>query len=247
MNSQERVLSALDRQAPDRVPVDLCGQRWAGMAAVAYARLRRHLDLELRAVRIGDPFRLSAVLDQDLLDRFGLDTVDLGQYLAPAEEDCAYWVLPDGTPCLLSKGTKPERDGRTWKLKSRRTDCTIAELPAGAAAFQQTASPLADQDEVGDLRAALADAPETWDGLLWGATLGMAQLGQRVRKLRIHSDRAMVCAFGGVGTCVFLAYCVAFTLGPHRVSRRVSSIEFGNFHFLPAIHPPEQTDATASD
>ena len=39
---KERVLAALNHQEPDRPAVDCSGHRSSGMAAIAYARLRKH-------------------------------------------------------------------------------------------------------------------------------------------------------------------------------------------------------------
>ena len=43
MNGQEKVLTALDRREPDRVPYDLARTQVTGTAIEAYANLRRHL------------------------------------------------------------------------------------------------------------------------------------------------------------------------------------------------------------
>ncbi|MFH1068627.1 MAG: methyltransferase, partial [Candidatus Glassbacteria bacterium] len=74
MTSRKRVLAALGHREPDRVPVDFSGHRSSGIAAIAYSRLRRHLGLPELPLRVYDPVQQLAVVDQDVLDLFGVDT-----------------------------------------------------------------------------------------------------------------------------------------------------------------------------
>ena len=99
MNSRERVLAALNHHEPDRVPIDLSGHRSSGIAAILYPKLRAYLGLPQRPVRVYDPVQQLAIVDDDVLEQFGIDTIELGRGFALREEDWADWVLPDGTPC----------------------------------------------------------------------------------------------------------------------------------------------------
>jgi len=54
MTSCERVLAALNHKSSDRVPVDLSGHRSSGIAALTYHKLRKHLGLPSRPLRIYD-------------------------------------------------------------------------------------------------------------------------------------------------------------------------------------------------
>ena len=45
VTSRERILHALRHEPADRLPIDLGGTRQSGIAALAYARLRRHSGL----------------------------------------------------------------------------------------------------------------------------------------------------------------------------------------------------------
>ena len=89
MNSRERVLAALDHRQPDRVPVDFGGHRSSGIAAIAYGKLRKALGLEPRPIRVYDPIQQLAVIDEDVLDRFGVDTIELGRGFAHQDEHWA--------------------------------------------------------------------------------------------------------------------------------------------------------------
>ena len=85
---------------PDRPPIDFGGHRSSGIAAIAYPKLRAALRFEPRPVRIYDPIQQLAILDEDVLERFGVDTIELGRGFAMDESDWAEWPLPDGTPAL---------------------------------------------------------------------------------------------------------------------------------------------------
>ena len=61
MKPRERVLTALGHREPDRVPVDFSGHRSSGIAAMAYARLRK-LGLRLTPQRMAIA---KCVLDTD--------------------------------------------------------------------------------------------------------------------------------------------------------------------------------------
>src|SRR5690242_2207444 len=103
LTHRERVLRTLHHRTPDRVPIDLAGHRSSGIAAVAYARLRQHLGLPLKPVRVYDPVQQLAIVDEEVLDRFGVDTLELGRGFALTDECWADWELPDGTPCQMPR------------------------------------------------------------------------------------------------------------------------------------------------
>ncbi len=68
---------------------------------MAYARLRKHLGLPQKPIRVYDPVQQLAIVDEDVLQRFRVDTIELGRAFAVEEKHWAEWVLPDGTPCFL--------------------------------------------------------------------------------------------------------------------------------------------------
>ena len=78
MTSRERILAALNHQEADRVPVGFGGHRSSSIAGMAYARLRDHLGLERRTAWIYNAVQQLAIVDEDVLDRYGGDTVELG-------------------------------------------------------------------------------------------------------------------------------------------------------------------------
>ena len=79
MTSRERVLAALEHDMPDRVPIDFSAHRSSGIAALPYAKLRRYLNLDIKPIRIYDLVQQLAIVDEDVLDFFGVDTIELGR------------------------------------------------------------------------------------------------------------------------------------------------------------------------
>src|SRR5580765_6703815 len=118
MTSRERVLAALNHQEPDRVPLDLSGHRSSGAMAIAYARLRDFLGLPKKPIRVYDPVQQLAIVDEDVLERFQIDTIELGRAFAHEAKWWTDWVLPNGVPCLMPIWAKPECDNGEWVLLS---------------------------------------------------------------------------------------------------------------------------------
>ena len=73
LTSRERVRRTFDRQPVDRFPIDLGAHFSTGISAFAYARMREHLGLAERPIRIIDPVQFLANVDDDVLERFSCD------------------------------------------------------------------------------------------------------------------------------------------------------------------------------
>jgi uroporphyrinogen decarboxylase len=73
MTSRERVLTALDHQQPDRVPIDLGGSVVTGIAISTYGELRKHLGLPETDIQTLEFVQQVARVDEDVMERFGID------------------------------------------------------------------------------------------------------------------------------------------------------------------------------
>ncbi len=201
MNSRERVLASLNHTTPDRVPVDCSGHRSSGMAAIAYAKLRKHLGLPPKPIRVYDPVQQLAVLDEDVLDLFGIDTIELGRVFAREPQHWADWQLPDGTPCQMPAWALPEREPGRWVIKSR-TGRVIAQMPDGALYFEQTYYPFFDDpphhEAIADAFAeCMWTAIHSPPGPIVAGEAGRQALAAGARKLRAETSRAIIGLFGG--------------------------------------------------
>ena len=202
MTPRERVMEEFNHRETDRVPVDLSGHRSSGISAIAYPKLRRYLGLPEKPVRVYDPVQQLAIVDDDVLDRFGVDTIELGRGFALDDSWWADWVLPDGAPCQMPKWALPERDNGRWVIRSGLDGRVIAQMPDGALYFEQTYWPFAEGD------ADLDAMPEVWSESMWAAVAsppgpetsgpnGSKMLAEGAHRLREKTDRAILGLFGG--------------------------------------------------
>jgi len=200
MTSRERVLAALNHRQPDRVPIDLSGHRSSGIAAIAYARLREHLGLPERTVRVYDPVQQLAIVHDDVLDRFGVDTIELGRAFALDDKDWADWTLPDGTPCQMPAWALPERDGNRWVIRSE-SGRVIAQMPDGALYFEQTYYPFFENEDLDRIPWALEEnmwcAIASPPGPLVAGPDGPKVFREGAQRLRGSTDKAVIGLFGG--------------------------------------------------
>jgi uroporphyrinogen decarboxylase len=94
MNSRERVQTALAHQEPDRVPIDLGGTVVSSIARRAYAEVREFLNLPPVQIRDLEIVQQVAVVDDDVMDRFGVDVIPV--FANPSDGYRAVFV---GEPC----------------------------------------------------------------------------------------------------------------------------------------------------
>jgi uroporphyrinogen decarboxylase len=100
-------MQAVSHRAVDRVPVDLGGHRSSGIMAIAYNNLKQYLGITSGDIYVYDFVQQLAIIEPPVLDRFGVDTVELGRGFALAAEDWREWVLPNGTPCKIPAFINP--------------------------------------------------------------------------------------------------------------------------------------------
>jgi uroporphyrinogen decarboxylase len=199
MNSRDRILAALNHVETDRVPIDLSGYRSSGISAIAYPRLREYLGLEPRRVRVYDIQQQLAIVDEDVLSQFDVDTIELGRAFALGDEDWADWTLPNGLPCQVPVWTLPERVERGWVIRSQ-TGRVIARMPDGGLYFESAYFPWAEEEpDHGKIVEAMGECMwniPTPPGPLVEGPDGDRLLVEGARRLRESTDRAIVALFG---------------------------------------------------
>jgi len=250
MTSRERVLRAVDHRESDRIPIDLSGHRSSGIMAIAYAKLKRHLGITTGRIYVYDFIQQLATVEPEVLERFGVDTLELGRGFALRPEDWRDWVLPDGTPCLIPAFIEPVRVGGHWHVYA--PDGTlIASQRAGTLYFEQTCFPL--QGYEGDSFETLLEA---MDKVMWSAlgsppapigfdAAGLAQLREGAAALRASTDRAIIGLFGGnlmewgqflYGMADFLMLLASDRRRAERLLDRLTEIHLANLEkFLAAV------------
>jgi uroporphyrinogen decarboxylase len=202
MNSRQRTLAALNHEQPDRVPVDLGATPSSGISAIAYGALTRHLGLADSKTRIYDVVQQLAQPEEELLDRLGVDVVDVGRTFNTKSSDWYDIKLVDGTPAQYPVWFHPQvQEDGSWRAYC--ADGThIATMPASGYFFDQACFPYLDgyPDDYADLPSAMRKV--LWAGLAhspWdhaGDESFWQTLRRRASELRASSERAIVIACG---------------------------------------------------
>jgi uroporphyrinogen decarboxylase len=141
-----------------------------------------------------------AIVDDDVLDRFDVDTIELGRGFALDDADWADWTLPDGSPCQMPVWALPERADRGWVMRSQ-TGRVIGRMPDGAFYFESAYFPWAAEEEPDHDRLEEAMAESVWSiptppGPLVEGPDGDRLLLEGARRLREGTDRAILGTFG---------------------------------------------------
>ena len=196
MTSRERVLTACKHREPDRVAIDFSGHPSSGIAAIAYAKLRDYLGLPRRIIRVYDPIQQLAIVDEDVLEKFGVDVLDLGRGFALDEASWADWILPDGTPYKMPAWALPEKADERWVFRSK-SGRVIAHMPKGALYFEQTYFPFADEKGPTTIREGMQESMWNAVGGPPGPRVNQEQLHEGAKRLRQKTDKAILGGFGG--------------------------------------------------
>lgn len=188
MTSRQRILAAINHQAPDRLPLDLGATRVTGIQPGALTRLRRALGLPAEPVKVMDVWQMLgwvdrltvAALDGDALPVPRLE-MDFGMRL----DTWRPWNLDDGAPVLMpgNFAAEKEPDG---SLVIRQDGEIVARKTPSTAYFDKALEmrPLRENPPVEVIPlAALSDEELTWRRQ-WAETL------------RAETDAALVGEFG---------------------------------------------------
>ena len=186
MTPRQRVLCALNRREPDRLPVDFAGTDCSSVHVLAYNRLRQKLGIEPRPIVLGCHIQQVVEADPELLHRFQSDVVPL--YFHPRkwrEWESGYGAaikvpdlwrpenLPDGSTVVRDKDGRP-------RLKR----------PAGGHYFDAVRFPLAQLASPAQLRG----HDELFARTDWPAFNDETpeEYGRRARQLHASTERAVV-------------------------------------------------------
>lgn len=103
LSSRERVLRAIEHKPVDRVPIDLGVHFSTGISVAAYLRLREYLGLDCSKVEMIDCVQDLARVDQDIIERFHIDTV----LLNPPWENPHLWEMNHKYPVYVPQSFQP--------------------------------------------------------------------------------------------------------------------------------------------
>ena len=203
MTSRERILTAISHRQPDRTPIDMSATPSSGISAIAYSNLIRYLGRHDLQVQIYDVVQQLAQPDMSVLDKFGVDVLDIGRTFNASPSDWSPITMANDAPAFYPKWFKPTRmpDGsfKTFDDDGKRM---LSRMPVGATFFDQTYFPYVDgyPDSYDNLDAEMGrimwarDVHSPWDHA------GEADFWQKLRentlKLRQSTDKALLVVCG---------------------------------------------------
>jgi len=206
LTSRQRMRMALNREEPDRVPVDFGASRITGISAIAYRNLIRHLHWE-EAIRVYDIKQQLAEPSLQVINRLGGDVVQLHR-LGPttgmpflALDRWKPGRLTDGSPCLVPEACE-EVVGGDGEIQVVRNSEVFARRSPASLYFDVCWAPLAHAETTADI-----------DRFVWPDPWTEREeqfLRQQVRELYNGTDKALfaglpmlVCSFFEIGLVMF--------------------------------------------
>ena len=145
MTSKELILSAINHQTRDRVPVDLGATPSSGISLVAYRRLIDYLGKSEMKCYVYDVIQEVVQPEMELLDAFHVDVIDIGRYFNTAP---SYWHELEaikGYPALYPSwfNIQQQPDGSVLAISPSSGE-VIGVMPQGATFFDQLIFPYMD-------------------------------------------------------------------------------------------------------
>ena len=142
MNSRERVLAAIAHKQSDQVPVDLGSTPSSGISAIAYSNLLKAIGRTDLPVQIYDVVQQLAQPDMSIIDRFGVDVLDIGRAFNTEEEDWHETILANGDKAFYPIHFNPvkQADG-SYHCYDEDGKRLLALMPQGATFFDQSYFP----------------------------------------------------------------------------------------------------------
>jgi len=203
MTSRERILAAISHRQPDRVPLDLSATPSSGISAIAYSNLIRHIGRADLPVLIYDVVQQLAQPDDEILERFGVDVIDIGRAFNESEKAWKPTILANGNPAFYPVWYNPvkQADGSflTFDDDGKRV---LSKMPVGATFFDQSYFPYVDgyPSDYKGLDAEMhrimwaRDAHSPWDHA--GENDFWVKLREKAIHLRKTTDKALLIVCG---------------------------------------------------
>lgn len=203
MTSRERILAAINHQQPDRIPVDMGATPSSGISAIAYSNLLKHIGKPDLPVLVYDVVQQLAQPDDQIIELFGIDVLDIGRAFNDQKSDWKPTVLTDGAAAFYPRWFNPVQvsDGSfvTYDDDGKRI---LSRMAVGATFFDQTYFPYVDgyPGSYEDLDAEMGrimwarDAHSPWDHAkdsdFW------QKLREKTLHLRRTTDKALLVVCG---------------------------------------------------
>lgn len=202
MTSRERILAAINHEEPDYVPLDLGATPSSGISAIAYNNLKKHIGMTEGHTRTFDVVQQVVIPEDEIMDRFGVDVIDIGRVFNEKDEDWYDYTLADGSTAQYPKWFKPEKQPNGDYMVYDKEGTLIARMPVGATFFDQTYFPYAD-----DYPEDYSDLDHQMGKVLWSALVHSPwdhsndpdfwqTLREKTLALRAKTDKALMITCG---------------------------------------------------
>ncbi len=136
MNSRQRILASIDHREPDRVPVDLGSTPCTSISAIAYHNLKRYLGITTGHTRVYDVCQQLAQPEDDILERFKTDALDVGRTFNTKDEDW-YDIHVNGIDMQWPKWFNPRHNSDDSYDVIDRDGNIISRMTKDALVFDQ--------------------------------------------------------------------------------------------------------------
>ncbi|HOP12182.1 MAG TPA: uroporphyrinogen decarboxylase family protein [Oscillospiraceae bacterium] len=144
MTSRERILTSVEHREPDRVPLDLGSTPSSGISAIAYNNLKKYLNIETGHTRIYDVVQQLAQPEDNLIDKFGVDVLDIGRAFNTEDGDWYDMHLSDGGKAQYPVWFRPTTMPDGSQIVLDEDGDKIAQKPPSGTFFDQTCFPYID-------------------------------------------------------------------------------------------------------
>jgi len=202
MNARERVLAAVAHQEPDKVPVDFGATPSSGISAIAYSNLLKFLNKKHLSVQVYDVVQQLAQPDDEILELFQVDAIDIGRAFNQKPE---YWqptVLANGDKAFYPTWFNPVKNEKGEWIASKPAGNQLAKMPVGGTFFDQISFPWIDGypskmdklDEAMNQSMWAAFSLSPWDKA--GENNFWEMLRSQTLKLKNETDKALIIGVG---------------------------------------------------
>lgn len=230
MTSRERVNETLSHHEPDRIPRDFGSTGITGLSASFLYKLRQHLGLAPRPIRIYCPYQMLGEVDEELREWMRIDVASpwpTGNLFGYDNTPVVPFTMPDGTPVLVPEAfnTQYEPDGSLFMYAGGdRNHPPSAKMPAGGYFFDTIIRAEPVEENLLDPNDNLAEF-----SLLDDATL--RRIEKEVDTLYNKTDYALTGSVSGTGLGD-----IAFVAGP-MLSKPKGVRDIVEWYISPLVRP----------
>ena len=195
------MIASINHIEPEKVPVDLGSNPSSGISAIAYDNLKKYLSMD-HPTLIYDVVQQLAQPHDDIIEKLGIDVLDLGRMFNSKSEDWHPITLANGQEAFYPSWFNPvQGEDGSW-IGEEKEGIPIAKMPNKATFFDQTLYPWVD-----GYPADMRGLDEAMSQVLWSAFVHSPwdnmnkpdfweDLRNRTLELRRKTDKAIMVVAG---------------------------------------------------